>query len=274
MIHQTLKFNFHNTDFFGQYWKPEQVKAVVIILHGLGEHSGRFKEVAEKLVENGYGVAAFDHFGHGKTTGKRGHNPGYEVVLDSVDQFIIKTKELFGDIVTFLYGHSMGGNAVLNYMLSKENSIHGVIATSAFLKLAFQPPGWKMFFGKIIQKIAPSITLDNEIDSSFISRDEKEVEKYDNDPLVHGKVSPNFSLSFIERGAWAIENAKQLQKPILLLHGTDDKLISCEGSKEFAANNSGFVTLNLYDGGYHELHNDFCKEEAINDIISWLNKYS
>ncbi|CAL2059361.1 lysophospholipase [Tenacibaculum sp. 190524A05c] len=274
MTHQILNFNFHNTDFFGQYWKPEQVKAVVIILHGLGEHSGRFAEVANKLVENGYGVAAFDHFGHGKTSGKRGHNPGYEVVLDSIDQFIVKTKELFGDVTTFLYGHSMGGNAVLNYMLSRDNSMKGVIATSAFLKLAFQPPGWKMFFGKIIQKIAPSVTLDNEIDSSSISRDKNEVKKYDEDPLIHGKVSPNFSLSFIERGAWAIEKAKQIEKPILLLHGTDDKLISCEGSKEFAANNSEFVTLKLYEGGYHELHNDLCKEEAVNDIISWLNRHS
>ncbi|MFY7672038.1 lysophospholipase [Tenacibaculum sp. MEBiC06402] len=271
MTHQTLNFQFQKTDFFGQFWKTENVKAVVLILHGLGEHSGRFTEVAENLIDNGYGVAAFDHFGHGKTTGKRGHNPGYESVLDSIAQFIIQTKEIFGDVPLFLYGHSMGGNAVLNYMISRDNNIKGVIVTSAFLKLAFQPPAWKLFFGRIIQKIAPSMTLDNEIDTSFISRIPEEVEKYENDSLVHNRVSPNFSLSFIERGAWAIENAHRLRKPILLLHGTDDKLISCEGSKEFAKNNPENSTLNLYEGGYHELHNDLCKTEVINDIISWLN---
>ena len=274
MTHKTVEFNFYKTSFFGQYWKTDNVKAVVLILHGLGEHSGRFTEVAENLVDNGYGVAAFDHFGHGKTTGKRGHNPGYESVLDSIEQFIKNTREIFGDTQLFLYGHSMGGNAVLNYMLSRDNDIKGVIATSAFLKLAFEPPAWKLFFGKIIQKIAPSITLDNEINTSFISRDPEEVKKYENDSLVHNRVSPNFSLSFIERGAWAIENARLLQKPILLLHGTDDKLISCEGSKEFAANNSDNVTLNLYQGGYHELHNDLCKSEVIKDIVSWLNENS
>jgi acylglycerol lipase len=274
MTHQTLNFEFHKTNFFGQYWRSEEVKSVVLILHGLGEHSGRFTEVAENLVNNGYGVVAFDHFGHGKTSGKRGHNPGYEYVLDSIGQFIQKTKELFENKDIFLYGHSMGGNAVLNYMLSRDSQVKGVIATSAFLKLAFQPPGWKLFFGKLIQKIAPSVTLDNEVNSSSISRDPEEVKRYENDSLVHNRVSPNFSLSFIERGAWAIENANLLKKPILLLHGTDDKLISCEGSKEFAANNAENVTLKLYDGGYHELHNDFCKQEVIGDVISWLNANS
>lgn len=274
MTHQTLNFEFHKTNFFGQYWRSEEVKSVVLILHGLGEHSGRFTEVAENLVNNGYGVIAFDHFGHGKTSGKRGHNPGYEYVLDSIGQFIQKTKELFENKDIFLYGHSMGGNAVLNYMLSRDSQVKGVIATSAFLKLAFQPPGWKLFFGKLIQKIAPSVTLDNEVNSSFISRDPEEVKRYENDSLVHNRVSPNFSLSFIERGAWAIENANLLKKPILLLHGTDDKLISCEGSKQFAANNADNVTLKLYEGGYHELHNDFCKQEVIGDVISWLNANS
>ncbi len=274
MTHQTLNFEFHKTNFFGQYWRSDEVKSVVLILHGLGEHSGRFTEVAQNLVNNGYGVVAFDHFGHGKTSGKRGHNPGYEYVLDSIGQFIQKTKELFENKDIFLYGHSMGGNAVLNYMLSRDSQVKGVIATSAFLKLAFQPPGWKLFLGKLIQKIAPSVTLDNEVNSSSISRDPEEVKRYENDSLVHNRVSPNFSLSFIERGAWAIENANLLKKPILLLHGTDDKLISCEGSKEFAANNGDNVTLKLYDGGYHELHNDFCKQEVIGDVISWLNANS
>lgn len=271
MIHNSIYFNFLDTNFFGQFWKPENTKAVVLILHGLGEHSGRFQEVAENLINEGFGVAAFDHFGHGKTTGKRGHNPGYEKVLDSVGQFLNRTKEVFGDSDVFLYGHSMGGNAVLNYMLSRNNEVKGVIATSAFLKLAFQPPGWKLFLGKIIQKIAPSITLDNEINPSFISRDPKAVNAYKKDALVHRKVSPNFSLSFMKRGEWAIKNANQLQKPTLLLHGTDDKLISCEGSEEFAANNLKNVTLKLYKGGYHELHHDLCKNEVMKDIISWLN---
>lgn len=271
MEHKTLQFKELNTTFFGQYWKSDTVKAVVLILHGLGEHSGRFEHVAEALVNDGFGVAAFDHFGHGKTLGKRGHNPGYESVLDSVGKFIEKTKEIFGEKSIFLYGHSMGGNAVINYMLSREHNLKGVIATSPFLQLAFQPPAWKLSLGKIMQKIAPSITLGNEVDANLISRDENEVKKYIEDPLIHGKVSPNFSLSFIDKGAWAIENAAKGNVPILLLHGTEDKLISPEGTKAFAKNNK-HATLKLYEGGYHELHNDFCKEEVLTDILQWLHK--
>jgi len=271
MMHNTLTFNHNNTVFFGQYWQPAQIKAVVIILHGLGEHSGRFTEVATTLVSNNFGVIAFDHYGHGKTTGKRGHNPGYEYVLDSIVQFIEKSKEVFGEHSMFLYGHSMGGNAVINYMLARENELKGALVTSAFLKLAFEPPKWKLSLGKIIQKIAPSVTLDNEVDPNFISREEKEVETYKNDPLIHSKVSPNFSLAFMEKGEWAIANAHLNKKPMLLLHGTGDKLISYKGSTAFAENCES-ATLKLYDEAYHELHNDLCRAEVKEDIVNWLNQ--
>ncbi len=269
-MHNTITFDHNNTEFFGQYWKPDNYKAIVIILHGLGEHSGRFVHVAEELIKHNYAVIAFDHYGHGKTQGKRGHNPGYDAVMESITAFITKTEELLGEFPTFLYGHSMGGNAVLNYLIASENTIKGVIATSPFLKLAFEPPKWKLSLGKIIQKIAPSVTLDNEVNPDFISRIQEEVDQYKNDPLVHSKVSPNFSLVFIEKGDFAIKNAAKLAIPSLLLHGKDDKLISYKGTEAFAEKNNK-VTLKLYEEAYHELHNDLCKAEVINDIVSWLN---
>nr|BFF36432.1 alpha/beta hydrolase [Tenacibaculum mesophilum] len=270
MTHHTFTFNFHKTEFFGQYWQPETVKAIVVIIHGMGEHSERYKHVAKKLTDNNFGVVTFDHFGHGKTTGKRGHNPGYNYVLKSVTKLIEKTKEVFGDKPTFLYGHSMGGNTVINYTLREKHHLKGVIATSPFLRLAFQPPTWKLSLGKIMQKIAPSITLGNELDANDISRDPVEVEKYSNDPLVHDKVSPNFSLSFIDAGEWAIENASSLKTPMLLLHGTGDKIIDYKGTEAFA-NNTPKASIKLYEGGYHELQNDLCKEEMLQDVVNWLN---
>ena len=93
MTHHTFTFNFQKTEFFGQYWKPENVKAVVVIIHGMGEHSGRYEHVAKKLTDNNFGVITFDHFGHGKTTGKRGHNPGCftmsEVIKSNYSKIII-----------------------------------------------------------------------------------------------------------------------------------------------------------------------------------------
>ncbi|WBX76305.1 lysophospholipase [Tenacibaculum ovolyticum] len=270
MLHQEFNFKYHKTTFFGQFWKPETTKAVVIIVHGMGEHSGRYQHVAKKLTDNNFGVIAFDHFGHGKTQGKRGHNPGFDNVLESISKLINKTKEVFDNKPLFLYGHSMGGNTVINYTLRKESTLTGVIATSPMLKLAFDPPAWKLSLGKIMQRIAPSITLGNELDANDISRDKGEVKKYINDPLVHDKISPNFSLSFIDSGEWAIQNASSLKTPMLLLHGTGDKIIDFKGTKAFA-NNSKKAKLKLYEGGYHELQNDLCKEEMLQDVVNWLN---
>lgn len=270
MTHQEFNFTIYNIDFYGQYWQAKNTKAVIVLAHGMGEHSSRFKYVAKKLTENNFSVVTFDHFGHGKTSGKRGHNPSFEAVLISITEAIKKAKSLFPEKPIFLYGHSMGGNAVINYVLRKNHDLKGVIATSPFLKLAFQPPQIKLILGKILQKIAPSVTMGNELNPNDLSRDSTEVEKYKNDSLVHNQISPNFSLTFIETGKWAIKNAKKLTIPILLLHGTADKIIDYEGSKEFAANTKK-ASLKLYEGAYHELQHDLCKEEMIQDVINWLD---
>ena len=271
MTHKTYTFNIYKTDFFGQYWQPKNAKAVVVLVHGMGEHSTRYTtSVVPKLVEYDYSVVAFDHFGHGKTKGKRGHNPSFDAVLESVDKAIEKAKELHPNLPVFLYGHSMGGNTVINYTLRKNHNLKAVIATSPMLKLAFTPPAWKLTAGKIMQKITPSITLPSELDASGISRVQEEVDLYVNDPLVHDKVSPNFSISFFTAADWAIENASKLKTPMYLLHGTDDKIIDYKGTEVFA-NKSENANLKLYNGGYHELHNDLCKEEMLQDVVDWLN---
>ena len=270
MTHKEFNFNFYKTNFYGQIWEAENTKAVVVLVHGMGEHSGRYNHVAEKLTENNFSVVAFDHFGHGKTEGKRGHNPNFEAVLESVTRTIDKAKEEFPNKPIFLYGHSMGGNVVINYTLRNQHHLKGVIATSPFLKLAFQPPAIKLAVGKLLQKIAPSITLGNELDANHVSRIKAEVEKYKNDPFVHDKISPNFSITFIATGKWAIENAANLKTPMFLLHGTEDKIIDYKGTEAFA-NKSDKATLKLYEGGYHELQNDLCQEEMLQDIVLWLN---
>lgn len=270
MLHQEFNFNYYNTTFFGQFWQPKVVKATIVIIHGMGEHSGRYQHVAKKLTENGLGVIAFDQFGHGKTSGKRGHNPGFNKVLESISKLINKATDVFGEKPMFLYGHSMGGNAVINYTLRKKNNLTGIIATSPMLRLAFTPPKWKLLLGKVMLKLAPSITLGNELDPNDISRDKTEVEKYILDPLVHSKISPNFSLLFIDSGEWAIKNATSLKSPILLLHGTGDKIIDYKGTEAFAKK-AKEPSLKLYKNGYHELQNDLCKDEMLQDVVDWIN---
>ncbi|MBS9773892.1 MAG: lysophospholipase [Tenacibaculum sp.] len=273
MIHNEFRFNFHKTDFFGQYWKAPETKAVIVLVHGMGEHSSRYADfVVPKLTENNYSVISFDHFGHGKTKGKRGYCPSFEAVLDSVSVVIEKAKELFPNKPIFLYGHSMGGNVVINYTLRKNPDLKGVISSSPFLGLAFTPPKWKMTIGKFLKKIIPTITLDSKLDDSKVSRINSEVEKYRKDTLIHSKVSPNYSISFIEAGDWAIKNATKLNIPIFLVHGTADGLTNYKASEEFAKK-TDLVTFKTYEGGYHELHNDLCREDFMADIINWLNTH-
>ncbi len=271
MIHQEFDFNHHNTKFFGQYWQADATKAIVILVHGMGEHSTRYtSSVIPEFLKHDISVIAYDQFGHGKTEGKKGHNPSFDAVLDCIKIVSEKAISLFGNTPTFLYGHSMGGNVVINYVLRRENSFKGVIATSPFLKLAFQPPSWKLSIGKVLQKIAPAMTMGNELDVTAISRDKTEVQKYINDPLVHDQISPNYSLTFMETGLWAIENAEKLATSMLILHGTGDRLISHKASAEFVKNTNGKAIIKLFENGFHELHNDFCKEEMIETAINWI----
>ncbi len=256
---------------FGQYWKTDNAKACVVLVHGMGEHSSRYQSfVIPELVASGYAVLAYDQFGHGKTEGKRGHTPGYEALLDCLEKMEEKAYEVFPDIPFFLYGHSMGGNVVINYMMRRHTRAIGAVVTSPFLKLAFRPPGWKMFLGRILLKIAPSVTMPSELEVEAISRIEEEVKKYVEDPMVHDKISPNYSFPIIDAGLWAVENAAQCKLPVLLLHGTSDRLTDYKATTLFSKRALS-ATLHLIEGGYHELHNDSDREKTLQTIIHWLS---
>ncbi|MEL4308388.1 alpha/beta hydrolase [Joostella sp. CR20] len=272
MQHQGFDFYCNNKRLFGQYWHGQQTKAVVILVHGMGEHSGRYTgSLIPELVDAGYVVYSFDHFGHGHSEGKRGHCPSYKAVLNSIDELCEKKNETFPDLPTFLYGHSMGGNVVLNYVMRrKPPQIRGVVATSPFLRMAFDPPAWKMSAGKLFYYILPFVTMPSGIESKYISRDEREIEKYEDDPLVHNRVSPNFTIPFIKNGEWVLNNANQLETPLLLLHGTGDYITSHWASKALAKQ-SDLITLKLYKGGYHELHNDLERADVFQTVTEWLD---
>jgi acylglycerol lipase len=257
-----------------QGWKPTEVKGVVCIVHGFNEHSSRYARVAEYLGNAGYATLTYDGFGHGKTTGKRGHAPSYDAMLDSVKKILDEAEERFPRTKVFLWGHSMGGGIVLNYILRRHPNITGAIATGPLLKLGFEPPAFKVFLAKMMVNIYPAFTEKAELDSSAISRDKEEVRKYDADPFNHGKITAGTFLGFFEAGKWALENANRLRTPLLIMHGTADKLTSPEGTKEFAARApQTLVTSKLWEGFYHELHNEpeADRKQVMAYITGWLD---
>lgn len=273
MIHKEFTFTINRFELFGQYFQPTEVKAIVLLVHGMGEHSRRYENyVIPKLMENSIAIITYDQFGHGKTTGKRGHNPGFESLLDCIEVLLEKSEELFKGIPKFLYGHSMGGNLVINYSLRRVNKLSGIIVTSPFIKLAFDPPSWKLKMGKILQHFLPFVTMDSELEIEAISRDKNEVEKFKLDPMIHSKVSPNYSIAILDSGEWALENASKIKNEMLIMHGTADRITSHKASIDFANNSGNKASLKLFEGAYHELHNELNKLDVLNHINEWINK--
>lgn len=273
--HREFNFQLHDTKFYGQLCQPEKVEAVLLVVHGMGEHCGRYAtHFATAFNNKNIAVVGYDQFGHGKTIGKRGHTPGYDANLDSIDKMLEEIKEYYGaEVPVFLYGHSMGGNLVANYVLRRQSDIKGAIISSPMLRLAFNPPAWKLKVGGWLRNIYPSFTESSGLELEAISRDKEEQKKYAKDPLVHDKVTINYTLPFFEAGEWAIRNAGILNKKVFIFHGTGDRITDYKATEEYALASEGHAQLKLYEGGYHELHNDICKDEVLKDMTNWIETF-
>ena len=264
--------NKEGLNFYVQGWEPEQKpKAVIVLVHGFGEHTGRYAHVGEAFNKAGYVLIGFDLRGHGKSGGARGHTPSYDALMDDIADFLKFIETRYPGLPRFLYGHSMGGNQVLNFCLRRKPDVVGVIATGAWLKLAFSPFPLQIMLGKVMNNIAPGFTQKSTMDNAALSHDQKIVDAYHNDPLVHSKISARLFISIYESGLWALDHAGEFSIPLLLMHGTDDRIISFAASAEFAKRAGKIVTWHPWQGFYHEIHNEPEKAEVIKFMINWLD---
>jgi len=250
--------------------KNEHAACTIAIIHGMGEHKGRYAHVARFFEEHGFSVALFDQRGHGNSGGKRGHTPSLDAMLDDVDDFLTEVRKRIPGQGIVLYGHSMGGNIVLNYTLRRKPDIRAVIGSSPYLRLAFEPPAFKLFLAKTVGKLLPGLQQKTGLDASAISRDVKVVEAYKKDPLVHEWITSSFFNAVHFAGLYPIQHAAELQMPCLLFHGTADRLTSYKATEECAENSGGKVSLKLWEGLYHECHNEPEQAEVLSYVLSWL----
>lgn len=257
---------------FGRGWRPEgKIQGAIALIHGLGEHSGRYHHVASSLTTNGMAIMALDLQGHGKTTGKRGHIISYSSLLTDIHHLLTRIKEVYPQKPIFLYGHSLGGNLVLNYALTYPEALKGVIVTSPWIKLAFEPSSLQVLLAKLMNYIYPAFTQNNQIKEGTLSHNEEVEKAYRNDPLVHNQISARLFLEAYGRGLWALKKANDFTRPLLLLHGTGDQLTSWKASQLFSQGAKD-CTFQPYKGLYHELHNEREKEEVFALIINWIKK--
>ncbi len=273
MQHTTFQWHtFDALELFAQSWRPQgKALGIILLIHGIGEHSSRYVHLADFFTKAGFIVSSYDQRGHGKSAGKRGHIASYEAILKDIDDAIAHMRVKHPALPLFLYGHSMGGNFVLNYILSYKNNLAGAVVSSPALKTFKAPPFFKLLFAKLLRKVYPSLTLSNDIQAKALTRSPSIEKRYEKDPLIHNRVSIELGLSILERGLWALEHAHTLSMPLLLLHGMADRVTSAQASIEFMQQTDPkWGTLKCYDGLYHELHNEPEQEMIFSEVLAWL----
>lgn len=273
MQHSTHTIKQGKYSYFAQLWEPEKVDASILLIHGQSDHSSRYIHVGEYLSQNGIAVFAIDLYGHGKSEGKQGHVPSYEVYLDSVGAALSWMQERFPDQESFLYGHSMGGNIVANFVLKRKPRIRGTVLSGPYFELAFKPSAGQMMLAKTGIRLMPSLTQPTKLDPEGLSRDKEVVQAYIEDPLVHGMISPVAFLGVDEAGKWALQHAKDWEGSLLLIHGEKDPVTSIEASKKFVKNvphHNQDITFKEWEGHLHEIHNEIGKEAVLEFLKNWI----
>jgi alpha-beta hydrolase superfamily lysophospholipase len=255
---------------FCKHWEFANPKAVIALIHGLGEHSGRYNHWAKMFNQEGYAVVGLDLRGHGHSDGKKGFVPHYDSLLDDIDVFLSEIKKLYPTSKIVLYGHSLGGSQVLNYLLRKNHNLDAVIATAPFITLAFKPNPALLLLGKLIVNISPGFTQNNQLDTKALSKDAAVVEAYENDILVHDRLSTSLGIGSLEAGKFLYDYKGEVKTPTLLLHGSEDKTTNPEGTVTFYNNTTGNRTLKLFPNLFHEIHNEPEQKEVFAYILNWL----
>jgi len=265
-------------NFYVRGWDPtnNRPKALITLVHGLGEHTGRYLHVGKSMTDAGYALVGFDLRGHGKSGGARGHFPSLNVVIQDIRQFSKFLVQRYPDIPHFLYGHSLGGLLSLAYALQYPAGLNGVIITGAALRSSLQEQKNKIAMVNLLGSLLPKLTVPSGLDATAISRDVDVVQKYINDPLVHDKTSLGLGKSALKAIEHCFAHVKEFTPPLLIMHGADDKLTYPSGSEDFAklaTETNKDVTLKSWDGLYHEIHNEPEKAEVFKVMIEWFGKH-
>ncbi|MDD5570905.1 MAG: lysophospholipase [Bacteroidales bacterium] len=262
-----------NLNLFACSWEPEvNPKSVICLVHGLGEHSGRYNEWAEKFVNRNYGFLSLDLRGHGKSEGKRGHAKNYNLLLDDVETLMKNSELIFPGIPKILYGHSMGGNIALKYFYERKPYLKAMIISAPWLELELKVPKPLLLTAEFISKIFPQLSMSNGLKASDLSQDEAIIENRREDTFVHNKISVKLFCLIEEAAKQILSEKNKINIPLLIMHGTNDRIISFDATKSYSQTAGNITTFKVWENFYHELHNDVGKEKVFEYIADWIEK--
>lgn len=243
---------------------PLHTRAIVVIVHGFGEHLGRYEYVSDKFLEYGYGVVRVDNRGHGKSGGERGHINDFKDFAKDIDDIVSLVRNENPNTSIFMLGHSMGGFIAVLYGILYKNKLSGQILSAAATSTPSQAKGSKIVLAKLISKVFPKIRMANPLVND-LSKDNE-------DKLILKSATINFYIQFLVKGiGWIRDNFISYEYPCLILHGSDDKIVHYEASKQFySLISSTDKKIKIYDGLYHEILKQKGRDKVINDIHRWI----
>jgi len=262
-------------ELYDQCWQPEgEARAVLAIVHGHGEHSGRYANVVRSLVSRGYAVYGFDQRGHGRSRGQRGHINSWAEYRGDVGAFLrlIGSREPHRPV--FLMGHSMGALVVLDYVLHDSKGIRGAVISGAPLEPAGVAKPALVLMSRLLSRVCPRFPLRLALDTSALSRDAAVVRAYVADPLVHGRFTARWGTESLAAVARVKAHAAEVNVPVLFVHGEADRLNLPGGIRDFFGRVAcADKALQVYPEMYHELHNDFGYDRILSDLERWLARH-
>lgn len=256
-----------------QYWAPEsRPEALVLLVHGYGEHCNRYGGVARAFVAQNVRVYAYDQRGYGRSGGRRAYIDSFETYLDDLEHVLQVVRSQGPDRPLFLFGHSMGGLVALKYVLDRAPSLHGLLLSAPALEINPDLAPLLRRAAQVLGRLWPTLPTTRSPDDA-ISRDPAVVADAENDPLnYHGRVLARTGAEMLRAGTDTRARLHTLHTPFLVLHGTADSLTNPQWSRTlYHRAPAPDKTLRLYEGLYHEIFHEPEKEEVLNDLADWIS---
>jgi alpha-beta hydrolase superfamily lysophospholipase len=264
----------NSKDHLRLYWQsysPRQPRATVAVLHGYGDHGGRYQPLVEKLVEGGFATSLLDFRGHGQSDGRRGHIDAFQEYLDDLDAFVAKLRADAPDRKLFVVCHSHGALIATRWALERPRAVDGFVMSAPYFRLAFRPSPLKIVSAKMLGKVVPWLPVPTGIAIADLSRDEELQRRTEADPLYNRSATPRWFDEALRTQIEVLRRASEFAAPVLVVSPGADRVADSRAARQFfeaaASKDKEFKT---YDGYRHEPFNEVGGERPIGDAVAWI----